>query len=127
MLVELPWGPWPLPMLSGLAAVAHNCRMRVVTLPAYVQVFAALMPALALIKVAADFGAAALACWCREWRYWSVGLDGQDKPVCMSLRQYWQRGMALALPVNASLYRRALHVDQFRSRLARASLLYWRS
>ena len=44
-----------------------------------------------------------------------LGLNGQVAPVWSSPRQRGHRGMDLALPVNASLYRRALGTDQFRS------------
>ena len=55
---------------------------------------------------------------------WS-GIDGHDMLAWFSLRQCWQHGMAFARPVNASLYRRALHSYQFRSCLAKASHRYW--
>ena len=52
-----------------------------------------------------------------------LGLNGQYPAAWSSERQCGQRGIAFALPVKASLYRRALGVDQLRSFLASISAI----
>ena len=50
-----------------------------------------------------------------QLRTTGLGLSEHVAAVWSSPRQCGQRGMHLALPVNASLYRRAFGTDQFRS------------
>ena len=56
-----------------------------------------------------------------------LGLCGQDAPPWSSDRQSGQRGMDLARPVKASLYRRASGTDQLKSRRTSRPRRYWRS
>ena len=58
------------------------------------------------------------------WYILGFGLARQFTLKWVSLRQCWQRTMALARAVKASFYSRESSVAQFKSRLASASLRY---
>ena len=86
-----------------------------------------------LIIVATDFlgGLAVRHCLCvpigrvgNHPKTGLLGLRGQTESVWSSCRQNVHRGIALALPVKASLYKREFSADQLRSLRARASLRY---
>ena len=58
---------------------------------------------------------------------WRVGFWGHVEAMWLSDKHTSQRAIDLALPVNASLYRQEFGTDQFKSFLASASRLYYRS
>ena len=133
--------PWlTLPHLGSCPVWIGYCRVKSPAVRAYMLESTSYKATAVLINVAAYlplglrwwWGAMNLRgdTWCESGSQATsteLGLCGQFGLVCTSLRQCGHQGIFLARPVNASLYRRVLGMDQLRSFFASVSRRLWQS